>query len=132
MDPRLAGPQQRKANYSRLMEALGRASQGETINACPFGCEDNELDELGYCHHLVGFTKDGKYMEVLTKDSRGRPYVSGVHKALVKKTDKLERVTTSFRVYRDMPKPKTDEPEFSEEELANAGIPIEQANFLSA
>lgn len=42
-------------------------SQGEVIvnarpNLCPFGCADTQLDDHGYCHHLVGFTdgtKDG-------------------------------------------------------------------------
>jgi hypothetical protein len=107
------------------MEAKSRASQGETVNACPFGCEDHELDELGYCHHLVGVTKDGKHMEVLTRDAQGRPYVSGYHKALVKKTDKLERITTSFYVYRDVPKPQQEDEQFSPEELEAAGVEIE-------
>lgn len=32
-------------------------------NHCPFGCPDENLDELGYCEHLVGFTSDGFVLE---------------------------------------------------------------------
>jgi hypothetical protein len=41
------------------MKALSRASQGETVNFCPFGCGIEELDSNGYCHHLIGFTLPG-------------------------------------------------------------------------
>ncbi len=34
-------------------------------NHCPFGCPDHNLDELGYCEHLLGFTSDGFVMEPL-------------------------------------------------------------------
>lgn len=42
---------------------------GSLINLCPFGCEDYELDERGYCHHLIGFAidenaKEGSEMEL--------------------------------------------------------------------
>jgi hypothetical protein len=38
---------------------------GEVSNHCPFGCDKGELDEYGYCQHLVGFTNDKKTMETL-------------------------------------------------------------------
>ncbi len=29
------------------------------VNHCPFGCKEADLDEWGYCHHLVGFAFRG-------------------------------------------------------------------------
>jgi hypothetical protein len=33
--------------------------QDEVVNYCPFGCEKEDLDDHGYCEHLIGF-KNGK------------------------------------------------------------------------
>lgn len=33
------------------------------VNHCPLGCKIEDLDEYGYCHHLVGFTNDKRYYE---------------------------------------------------------------------
>lgn len=144
-DPRVIGPQQRKANLSPLMEAKGRASAGEKLNFCPHGCTDEDLDDHGYCRHLVGFTLPGndKLYEPMVerlgqrKVQVSRPIVKepGVDKEdqqaswkwgkpqyqEVKKTDKLVRITVCSRVYRDMPK------ELSEDELEQATRP-ETAN----
>ncbi len=106
MDPRRYGPQERKANLSELMQAKGKASAGEAVNACPFGCQDEELDELGYCQHLVGFTNDGKMMEPMVPDERGRRRCLGSAPEPVKKSDKLVRITVSSRVYRDVEEQK--------------------------
>lgn len=32
---------------------------------CPFECSGPYLDENGYCHHLLGFTNDGRMFEPL-------------------------------------------------------------------
>jgi hypothetical protein len=78
MDPREYGPQQRRANLSELMAAQMRASKGEKVNFCMFGCDDSDLDDNGYCRHVVGFTKDGKVMEpFLPPDGSGRRKVLG-------------------------------------------------------
>lgn len=34
-------------------------------NHCPLGCGKDQLDERGYCCHLVGFTNQGKKLERL-------------------------------------------------------------------
>jgi hypothetical protein len=109
MDPRVAetqvGPQTRKANLSRLMAAKTRASTGEKVNFCPFGCEMDDLDEQGHCRHLIGYTTDGKHMEPLLevrgrrtvqvrKDAEGRPVLEKIPTGAV-----LERITISSRVY---------------------------------
>ena len=98
------GPQQRRANLSPLMQAKGRAHQGEKVNACPFGCEVSDLDELGYCRHLVGFTNDGKTMEPMREGMDGRRKVFGKESESVLKADKLIKITVSSRVYRDVDK----------------------------
>jgi hypothetical protein len=38
---------------------------------CPFGCGVPELNETGYCRHLVGFTNDGKTLEPVVDDVNG-------------------------------------------------------------
>lgn len=38
----------------------------DSTNYCPFGCRQSDLDEFGYCCHLVGFTGAGKRMERVT------------------------------------------------------------------
>ncbi len=30
---------------------------------CPFGCRGEDVDERGYCDHLIGFSNDKKIME---------------------------------------------------------------------
>lgn len=114
MDPRLeVGPQNRRANLSPLMQAKLRASLGEKVNFCPFGCGTHDLDEQGYCRHLVGFTTDGKSMEPLAEVDRfGNPVATpgaGTRKVLGTRTTpvpqgaKLERITVSYRVYVEEP-----------------------------
>lgn len=115
-DPRTTGPQTRNANHSPLMKALTAASQGEPVNFCPHGCTTEELDDNGYCRHLVGFTKDKKTMEpyvTVTKtlaDEQGEEYtttrrfVRGSTPEPCLKGDKFEQITDTYRVYRDVDK----------------------------
>lgn len=108
-DPRTVGPQQRSANLSDLMKAKSRASLGEKVNFCPFGCDDEDLDDLGYCEHLVGIAlPDGKTMEPVITDDRGRRRVVGASPQPVQRGDKLVRITTCSRVYRDKPTKSKD------------------------
>ena len=58
-------------------------------NHCPMGCEKWELDEHGYCAHLVGFTNRGKLMETIAYNDRGFIQVRHDLVAPVEKGDKL-------------------------------------------
>lgn len=99
-DPRMYGPQQRQANHSPLMRALTRKSQGEVANFCPFGCEDHELDENGWCGHLVGFYNGGNtYEPRIRRKADRRIIVSGKARLPMQKGFKLVRITTTARVY---------------------------------
>ncbi len=103
MDPRTIGPQQRRANLSDLMLAKGRQAQGERLNFCPFGCAIADLDDNGYCRHLVGFTEDRKEMEPMVMGEgflAGRKQVRGDLKEPVRGSDQFVRITTCYRVYR--------------------------------
>lgn len=102
MDPRIVGPNPGKhAVLSPLMQAKARAGLGEKVNACPFGCQTEDLDDLGYCDHLVGFTTDGKTYEPMFTDDRGRKKVMGGQPRKVQPGDKLVQITVSSRVYRE-------------------------------
>jgi hypothetical protein len=104
-DPRKTGPQQRTANYSPLMKQL-MASRitGDVANACPFGCEDHELDEKGACAHLIGFYDKGNTYEPRIKQKKdGRVIVSGKARKPMQKGFKLVRITTTARVYSPEP-----------------------------
>lgn len=110
MDPRVAG--QKSANHSPLMERLQRASLGEKVNFCPFGCKEHELDELGLCDHLVGYTDDGRTMEPVEK-VRGRRVVQlpqgpdgRPRRVPVPPGSRLERITVSARVYHQGAEPQ--------------------------
>lgn len=102
MDPRKFGPQQRQARHSKLMRAKARASRNnQVVNACPFGCQDSHLDHNGYCFHLVGFSDDAKTMEPMVLEDGNRK-VKGKQRQKIKTGDKLVKITTNFRVYRDV------------------------------
>jgi hypothetical protein len=103
VDPRTPDLQKRKARHSPFNEArLECRTTGETLNACPFGCAEGDLDDYGYCHHLVGFTDaaERKTVECLVI-ARGRRAVDGRKREPVLRSDKIVVITTSARVYRD-------------------------------
>lgn len=111
MDPRTTAPLDRfKAvrkglNHSRLMQLKAATPAGETVNVCPFGCEDHELDDRGYCGHLVGFYRGGKTYEPrkMVPLFKGSPtkieIVDGSKPELMKDGFQLVRITTTARVY---------------------------------
>ena len=88
---------------SMLDERL-EALQAGFANHCPFSCADHDLDEYGYCPHLIGFTNDGKRYEAISpllrgEDAEGKPIDTGyktvkcgkrgAERKLVQKSDKL-------------------------------------------
>jgi hypothetical protein len=107
------------------MKRLTKASMGEAVNFCPYGCTDDQLDGNGYCRHLIGFTNDQKFYEPLiflpggervvrvpmketgevirlpdvTKEMKKKPVLQPIREG-----DKLEQITVSYRVYRDVDK----------------------------
>ncbi len=121
-DPRLLSPSERRMAVSELMKAKAANTTGEKVNFCPFGCGDEELDDNGYCRHLVGFTNDGKTFEPMVR--KGGRRVVQVHRdrvevveggektfefgppvlEVVQKGDQLVKITISSRVYRDVGK----------------------------
>lgn len=110
----------KKEHLSPLMRAKSKAKQGEKINACPFGCDVKNLDDHGYCRHLIGFTNDGKTyepmirrggkrrvevkMEIDPEESLGEDGEPLKRPVLEKvlPTDKLVKISISSRVYRDV------------------------------
>jgi hypothetical protein len=103
-DPRtLAAPQDRRNALSPLIRAMYSNTRGEKLNFCPHGCRDDELDENGYCRHLVGFTNDpkpGGVMEPMVVNDKGRRVVMGGSPQKVLKGDTFVQITCSYRVYR--------------------------------
>jgi hypothetical protein len=129
----LPSPNKRRSPLSPLMQAKSKAATGEQINFCPYGCPDTELDEHGYCYHLIGFTipgdnkhfepfmppvSDEKSIEVGVRKTVGkkivekkgpggrvvgRKRVSAIEE--VQKGDELVLISVSSRVYRKIPKP---------------------------
>ena len=141
-DPlRLHGPQPRQANHSPLMQAKADANRtGKVANACPFGCRDNELDDFGYCYHLVGFTRPHDadvrptHYEPMVEtpgDLMGRKQIDGRQHLPLRRGDKLVRTTNGDRVYRDVEPPPRPIPAedygLTDEELEKATRPSRPA-----
>jgi len=121
-------PEQRRSKLTPLMKAKTEAITGQKVNFCPYGCEDGDLDEHGYCRHLVGFTNDGKLFEPMYRTEGGRRVVRcemqpkhpgdrGPDVEMVPvlkpvlKTDKLVQITVSYRVYRNVDAVAEESPE---------------------
>jgi hypothetical protein len=132
MDPRTFGNPtgdylQKQEKLSPLMKAKQKSAVGIKVNACPFGCENDDLDDNGYCRHLVGFTVPGdkntmyprKPIMVQTsiavingkrvsKSAEDSEYIGVRNKPEpVLKTDRLVLITVCHRVYRDVDAVKT-------------------------
>lgn len=110
-------PNQRQTTLSPLLAAK---SIGANPNLCPFGCPDDDLDEHGYCFHLIGFTNDKKRIELMKRLPNGYtavqvPYtVKRLGPKHVKRiyqydrvlpTDELRQISVSWRVYRNIERP---------------------------
>lgn len=113
----VANPMGKKSELSPLMQAKLKASLGSVVNFCPYGCEVGELDDNGYCYHLVGFTTDGVFYEPLRLKLNGERFTDGTMKQRVRASDKVIQITVSHRVYRkdavreilEVPETKRDE-----------------------
>ena len=132
MDVSIRSPRDKNPALSALMMARLHTREGEVVNACPFGCENDDLDEQGLCGHLVGYTnnspaecKKGEgLMEPLVwngdrrqvsvkREKRKMPGTNGKEQTVfgppqlerVKPTDVLVQITVSSRVYRNDDKP---------------------------
>ncbi len=99
----------RVARFSQFYRAAQKAKKlGLVVNACPFGCESDDLDDLGYCRHLVGFTSDRQTLERLEAEpaeGKDKRMVQGHQCEAVRRTDKLVRITSNYRVYRETVEP---------------------------
>lgn len=119
-----------ESDQSEVMASLLN-NNGTPGNHCPFGCEDEELDDQGRCYHWIGTSPDGKTIEraVVAQDGSVRTLapiekVNGRNRFVPEKLDRaklrsgaiiLKRITTSFRVYENVPRPKDYEPPVSDE-----------------
>lgn len=120
-DPRINPAKARSANLSPLMKAKAKAKSGKVVNFCPFGCADAELDTHGYCGHLIGTTNEprsNQYEPMVYDEARGHRITKvrtkifrGREVPVLEKMqsgDKLVRITTSYRVYRNVELPRPD------------------------
>lgn len=106
---------QRKDKRSKLIRSFeargGRANSGSglTVNACPFGCPDDSLDENELCRHMIGTTVPGDdkhFYPVKVRKNRkggstGFKFTDGTDLQEVQPGDHLVRITTASRVYRN-------------------------------
>ena len=136
---------------SELVKAQSRAVRGK-VNACPFGCGFSKLDENGYCRHLIGFSNDQKTFEPMVYDPHtgrrvvkvarretgqnpvawnddGVPVMEAVFELVPEKIqpdDVLVRITSSYRVYRDVgkstPQKRFDAVEGTQDDLAREAL----------
>lgn len=98
----------KKDPRSALLIAKERA-RGAVVNACPFACEEGDLDARTFCPHLVGFTVPGDstrfFARVWRQDADGNDsefeYVEGESQP-VQKGDRLVKISVAYRVYRDV------------------------------
>ncbi len=125
----IAMPDQRRDPRSRLKRLIDQSNGGVGIpgqvEACPFGCGQPEMNELGYCKHLVGFCNhtnlpdgtvrdpQGAVIELLEEnDARGgHGRIVGPRREPLKVGDYVLRITQSYRVYRDVDAKPAGKPE---------------------
>lgn len=98
---------------SKLIRSKERAA-GMVVNACPFGCKSHQLDAEGYCKHMVGTTEQGDaaeirvYFPMVWREDAKKPgqlstryrFTDGSNPKPLQAGDRLVRVTTCYRVYR--------------------------------
>lgn len=102
MDPRLTiqyGLGETKMTIPALQ--LKASAAGGKLNLCPCGCDEKDLNEHGYCKHLVGFTVEGKVIEL--REANPAPAIlerTGFKTEPVREDDILVPITSTSRVYR--------------------------------
>lgn len=106
----------KKDKRSKLLRSK-EAYAGHIVNACPFGCADEELDAEEFCRHVVGFTcpdDDTLYQPLQWRPTpKGVPpryrFVDGTQKLPVQPADRLVPISTCSRVYRPIQQAKPSE-----------------------
>lgn len=110
---------------SPLVLAQRKSQRDGDVNVCPFGCQKDNLDEHGYCRHLIGFTNDTRHYEpvimvrgkrkiFIPREKIGEAGFNEYGEAVeeqwgppqlpkVQKDDVIVQITTSWRVYREKP-----------------------------
>lgn len=109
-DPRIQAPMQRNPKRSPLMEAQASTTNGDIVNACQFGCETEDLDDKGFCRHMVGFADPkipGMFHPQTPRYSNDGDevisvFTDGSNPQKLLQSDVQVRVTNSLRVYRDV------------------------------
>lgn len=100
----------KKDTRSKLQRSK-EAAAGMIVNACQFGCEDEDLDAEQFCRHLIGFTdpKDDRifYPFKWRTERDGKPakrhrFLDGSDPQIVQPGDILVQYTMSARVYRNV------------------------------
>lgn len=108
---------------TRLKKMMDEADTPNSVLVCPYGCGSDDVDMLGYCRHLIGFT-NAPLPEGPVRSANGYkvddvlgPPDPVLHRRSVVRRDKdhppvplevgdyLVRATTSSRVYRSEPLP---------------------------
>lgn len=129
MDVSITSPRDKNPALSQLMTVKARLKVGEALNACPFGCETEDLDEGGKCRHLIGYTndtpemfkrgqgtyeplvQDGDQRRVAMRRERRESRDAAGKKVMIdgppipekgRPSDVLVRITISYRVYRNV------------------------------
>lgn len=106
MDPRKFGPQQRQARHSKLLRAKKKATaNNQVVNTCPFGCRDHQIDQNGYCYHLIGTSDDKRTYEPMVLKNGAR-WTDGRKREKIQDGDHVVRISNNFRVYRDIEMPE--------------------------
>lgn len=86
-----------------------RATLGNVSNYCPFGCRLEDLDENGYCEHLVGFTNQprigGKIENIVVDPVTEMKCVNGTHK---RKETRTYRTPDGEKVTVTLPGPSAE------------------------
>lgn len=112
-DPKTYAAHKASANHSPLKKAMDAADGRNVVVVwCPFGCDLKGHDSLGFCPHVVGFvnqTQDGgeppvgAEFEPLLPPEAGsrRRRVDGQRRLVLAREHRLERITSSYRVYHE-------------------------------
>lgn len=80
-----------------------KANPGNPVkNLCPFGCADTQLNEHGYCHHLIGWTQDRKTYERRAVRRNGLE-ITHFRELVTKDMVIVETPRNSDRVYHEEP-----------------------------
>lgn len=102
----------RRSDYLKAKAFSG----GAVVNTCPYGCEDHQLDDRGFCKHLVGHSHPCgeeerptvfsplKYDRTLSGEIKYDVLVNDgndIQEVLL--SDELVRISVSHMVYRKNP-----------------------------